>query len=84
MAAKFANTLTNELNIVIDQSYFWLDCEIVLKYIANLTKWFSVFVSNRLGVIRTLTNPPQWYHISGSDNPADIVNQGLGMQRFDV
>ena len=54
-----------------------MDSEIVLKYVSYESRRFQVFVANRVGEIRRLTEPHQWKHISGDINPADIVSRGI-------
>ena len=60
MAAKMDATLTKELDLDLGPSQFWTDSEIVLKYIANESRRFHVFVSNRVSVIQQITKLEQW------------------------
>ena len=75
ISAKLNSYLRSELTLNICQSYFYTDSEIVLAYIANDSRRFHVFVSNRVSVIRQLTEVPQWNHIPGSINPADLITR---------
>lgn len=77
LAARMSDTLHRELDICLNQSYFWVDSELVLKYIANETKRFHVFVGNRVSEIRQLTEVSQWNHIPGKENPADLLTKPL-------
>ena len=83
LAAKMDQVLRTELDVHIDQSYFWVDSEIVLKYIYNEAKRFHVFVGNRVSLIRQLTMPSQWVHIPGNINPADVVSRGQTVSKLD-
>ena len=83
LAAKMDQVLRTELDVHIDQSYFWVDSEIVLKYIYNEAKRFHVFVGNRVSLIRQLTKPSQWVHIPGNINPADVVSRGQTVSKLD-
>ena len=76
LSARIDQMLREELHLHLAESSFWVDSEIVLKYIANETQRFKVFVSNRVGEIRSLTKPDQWGHISSPDNPADHITRG--------
>ena len=82
LAAKVDNMLRSELDLQLGPSYFWVDSEIVLKYIQNEDRKFHVFVANRIGMIRELTSVGQWHHISGKENPADRVSRGQDVQHF--
>ena len=59
LSVKLDAFLRREMSISIDQSYYWTDSEIVLRYIMNDTRRFNVFVGNRISVIRQLSNQHQ-------------------------
>ena len=84
MSAQTDAMLRQELDLNISRSYFWVDSQIVIKYILNESRRFHVFVANRIGVIHELTCSEQWYHIAGKDNPADVVSRGIGPRDLDV
>lgn len=83
LAAKVDRLLRVELDIVIDRSYFWVDSEIVLKYINNDSRRFHVFVGNRVSMIRYLSDPCQWNFIPGKLNPADALSRGQTLANLD-
>ncbi|KAJ8041442.1 hypothetical protein HOLleu_12255 [Holothuria leucospilota] len=83
LAAKVDKMLREELDIVIDRSYFWVDSEIVLKYINNDSRRFHVFVGNRVSMIRQLSSPCQWNFIPGKLNPADALSRGQALANLD-
>ena len=76
MSAKVGAMLMRELAIVISACHFWVDSEIALCYIKNDTRRFHVFVANRVAAIRSTTEPDQWHHIPGKENPADFISRG--------
>ena len=76
MAARMDATLRKELDVDLGPSQFWTDSEIVLKYIANESRRFNVFVSNRVSVIHDLTSLEQWHFVPGVENPADLLTRG--------
>ena len=78
LAARVDATLKKELQLDLGQSHFWVDSEIVVKYITNDSKRYQVFVANRVSEIRSLSEPNQWHYVPGSLNPADIVSRGVG------
>ena len=75
-AVKVDSLLKRELDIEFDQSFFWTDSEIVLKYIRNDSRRFHVFVANRVSLIRVYSDPKQWSYIETKANPADLVTRG--------
>ena len=83
LSAKVDAMLRKQLDIEITASYFWVDSELVLKYIKNTNKRFHVFVGNRVSLILQLTKPEQWNFISGKNNPADIISRGQNIDGLD-
>jgi transposase InsO family protein len=77
LSAKVNAMCLKELDFEISASIFWVDSEIVLKYIKSETKRFHVFVANRVSLIRSLSHPDQWNFVPGDQNPADALTRGL-------
>ena len=76
VAVKLEQLLRRELELQLITSCFWTDSEIVLAYIRNDTKRFKTFVANRVSQIRRVSEPDQWFHIPGNQNPADVLSRG--------
>ena len=83
-AARVDAMLKKQLDIQLGPSYCWTDSEIVLRYIKNEERRFHVFVTNRVKVIRGNTEPEQWRHVRGTDNPADIISRGCTASDIDA
>lgn len=77
VSAAVSSMLKEELELKVDQEYFWTDSKVVLGYIANEARRFHVFVANRVQRIRDTTDPAQWYYIDTDQNPADHASRGL-------
>lgn len=77
VSAAVSNILRQELELKIDQEFFWTDSQVVLGYIKNEARRFHVFVANRVQRIRDTTDPGQWFYIETGQNPADHVSRGL-------
>jgi len=77
VSAGESNLLRKELELKIDEEFFWTDSQVVLGYIKNEARRFHVFVANRVQKIRDLTDPKQWFYIETDQNPADHASRGL-------
>lgn len=77
LAAQTDALLREQLDFSLLSSHFWVDSELVLKYLFNESQRFHVYVANRVGKIHSLTKTTQWHHIAGKDNPADMISRGL-------
>lgn len=75
-AVRLAAFVRTELQLEINQEYFWIDSTATLGYIKNDDRQFYMFTTNRVEDIRQLSSPEHWYHIPGNQNPADIVSRG--------
>ncbi len=71
LAVELAELTTSEMDIELHSVKYYTDSKIVLGYINNASRRFSVYVSNRVVRIRKSTNPEQWHYIAISQNPAD-------------
>ncbi len=76
-AVRQDDLLKRELTLKVDETIFWTDSQTVLKYIANETTRYPVFVANRIAVIRDGSDVSQWRYIPTKLNPADHASRGL-------
>ncbi|XP_055585254.1 uncharacterized protein LOC129738093 [Uranotaenia lowii] len=58
-------------------AYFWTDSMIVKYWLASLPSRWQSFVGNRVSEIQHITKGGIWNHISGTENPADIISRGM-------
>ncbi|KAK2561737.1 hypothetical protein P5673_015113 [Acropora cervicornis] len=82
LATRLSKMIVNELDLQVDQTFFWSDSMTSLQYIKNETKRFQTFVANRVAEIHETSSPEQWHHIPGTMNPADDGSRGVGAQYF--
>ena len=75
LSVKMDILLRQEMDLQFVGSTFWTDSEIVLKYIANESRRFQVFVANRVSFIHEHSIPDQWKYVSTKTNPADLVTR---------
>ena len=60
----------------------WTDSMTVLWWITGRTRQLKLFVGNRVLEIHKYTNPSQWRHVPGDQNPADLVSRGCNLQEL--
>ena len=77
LAARLKGMITNELDLKFHKIYFWSDSSITLQYLHNRSRRFKVFVANRVAELHESSDLSQWFHVSGTDNPADDLTRGL-------
>ena len=82
LATRLAKTIQEELTFRLDDVVFWYDSQVVLQFVANESRMFQTFVANRVSEIRDSTEPSQWRHVPGSQNPADICSHGLSASKL--
>ena len=71
LAARLSKMIVRELDLQVDQTFFWSDSMTSLQYIKNETRRFQTFVANRVAEIHETSSSEQWHHIAGVINPAD-------------
>ncbi|XP_052430381.1 uncharacterized protein LOC127971416 [Carassius gibelio] len=76
VSASVSHLLREELDLEINEEFFWTDSQIVLGYIKNEARRFHVFVANRVQKIRDSTDPKQWFYVETNQNPADCTSRG--------
>ena len=82
LAVRMNRMIQRELDIPVNETFYWTDSMIVLSYIRNTTKRFQTYVANRVNEIRESSDPTQWRHCPGDLNPADDCSRGLDPQKF--
>ena len=82
LAARQDCSLRAELSVPV-ASRFWTDSTLVLTYINATERRFRTFVSNRVQLIRQLTDPVDWRYVPTKDNPADDASRGARAKDLD-
>ncbi|GFQ76158.1 integrase catalytic domain-containing protein [Trichonephila clavata] len=70
LSARLSNTIATALELPISQ-FYWTDSSITCY-------WIKVDF-NRTKEIQKLSDPKEWRHCRGKDNPADLVSRGLSL-----
>lgn len=84
IGARLANNLLKPLNMEKNHLHMWTDSMIVFHWIRNTAQKWKPFVSNRVTeiVYQSLSNPEQWSHCSGKNNPADLPTRGQSVDNL--
>ncbi|XP_035216460.1 uncharacterized protein LOC118189875 [Stegodyphus dumicola] len=77
MGARLLQYFCAETNICSSNATLWSDSQVVLGWIRSDPNKWKTFVSNRVTEIISYTNPSQWRHCPGKDNPADKLSRGV-------
>ena len=77
VAVRVDQMIKRELELPVEETFFWTDSMTVLRYISNETARFQTFVANRLAVIHDGSNLDQWHYVNTHLNPADACSRGL-------
>ena len=73
LATRKCKMLQEELELNIDRTFLWTNCEIVLHYLKNEKRRLQTFVANRGEEINEHSPVHDWNHVPGTLNPADCV-----------
>ena len=82
LAAEMSNAICKELEIEVNDTFFWTDSMTVIQFLNNQAERFKTFVANRIAKIHLLSKPDQWHHVESKLNPADIASRGLMPDKF--
>lgn len=77
LAARLQRYLIENLHIHIQAVLLWTDSNITLHWIKGSKSKWKPFIANRVEEIQQLTNPIQWRHCPGTENPADLLTRGV-------
>lgn len=76
LGARLYTKISQSLRSTISAVVFWSDSTIVLGWLGMPTNLLKTYVQNRVGEINKLTKGCPWRHVSGKENPADLVSRG--------
>ncbi|XP_065089275.1 uncharacterized protein LOC135710594 [Ochlerotatus camptorhynchus] len=76
LLAHLFEKVINSIRMTVE-SYFWTDSTIVKHWLASIPSRWKEFVANRVSEIQHITKDGTWNHVSGTENPADIISRGM-------
>lgn len=75
MASRMARYLLHELEVKIDDLFYWVDSMATLRYIRNRTQRYKIFMGNRIREIQEETEVKQWRYVPTNLNPSDLCSR---------
>lgn len=78
--ARLYSKIRESLNFTFDNIIFWSDSMIVLGWLRMAPNLLKTFVQNRVAEIHEITEHLPWCHVSGKNNPADLVSRGVRLE----
>ncbi|GFY46040.1 uncharacterized protein TNIN_17911, partial [Trichonephila inaurata madagascariensis] len=82
LSARLSEKIMKGLEFPI-QRIFWTDSSIVFFWIKGSPDKFKVFIKNRIQEIHKLSNPSEWFHCPGKENPGDLISRGLSVAELE-
>ncbi|XP_058817515.1 uncharacterized protein LOC131680822 [Topomyia yanbarensis] len=82
IGAQLHAHIVQALQLEISESRFWSDSTVTLQWLQSPPNTWKTFVANRVSDIQASTHGSQWSHISGKENPADLVSRGMQIDDF--
>lgn len=80
VGARLYLKIITSLRSQFDSITFWTDSTIVLGWLRMPPNLLKTFVQNRIAEIHELTKDTLWHHVSGKENPADLVSRGHSLE----
>jgi hypothetical protein len=77
IAFRLASTFAQVLEFHVNRITYWSDSTTVLQWLKSRKCRLQSFVSNRVGEILEKSDPSQWRHVPGKENPADDCTRGV-------
>ncbi|XP_050043628.1 uncharacterized protein [Dermacentor andersoni] len=75
--ARLCHYVAKALDLKSVATILWTDSTVAMYWIkGNAARW-KPFVANRVSELQALTDPRDWRHCPGSDNPADLITCGI-------
>lgn len=77
LGARLCDYIKGVFKSDLSEVTLWTDSMIALHWIKGLTTQWKPFVANRVMEIQQRTEPSNWRHCPGAENPADLLTRGV-------
>ncbi|PFX25917.1 hypothetical protein AWC38_SpisGene9441 [Stylophora pistillata] len=84
LGVRLAETVSEKLEIPVIQHTLWTDIMNVIYWIQGHSRRLKSFVANQVAEIQRKSDPAQWRHVPGDQNPADDATSGLDLRNLFV
>lgn len=78
--SRLMDKVLKALNCQPTKVCYYTDSTIVLCWLSLEPRQLKTYVCNRISEIQQITDLNSWYHVSSSENPADIISRGMSPQ----
>ncbi|XP_062699493.1 uncharacterized protein LOC134284534 [Aedes albopictus] len=82
LTSRLYEKIVSSLDMEFDGSFFWSDSTIVLQWMKAPPRTWKTFVANRIAEIQASTVTSHWQHVSGKENPADMISRGVFVEEL--
>ena len=82
LLAKHMEEMRTCLELDKSDLFYWTDSKVSYYWIQKEPTNWKLFVSNRVKKIQELSEPHQWGHTPGEDNPADLPSRGITFDKL--
>lgn len=83
LATRLVKSITEEIELTIEETYYWSDSKTVICWIQSDARNFKQFVSVRIGEILESTEARNWRWIPTKENVADDATKWKDLEFFD-
>lgn len=82
LGARMCDYLKRALALTLTQLTLWTDSMIAFHWIRGSVSRWKPFVANRVMEIQEKTEPGDWRHCPGDENPADMLTRGVAADKL--
>ena len=84
LAARLAEKVRADTGLIYDALSYWSDSQIVLCYLKNESKRFSLYVANRIAEVSRLSTNDSWKYVPTDQNPSDLPTRNYQLRPEDL
>jgi hypothetical protein len=82
LATLIAKKIRQTFSRVNVKFTYWLDSMVSLWWIHGNKPNYQIYITNRVQTILEFSNPSEWRHVPGVQNPADYASRGIKAEKM--